>query len=61
MKNPAAVSLGILGGIARNKSLTPARRSEIAKIAVTAREEYRHKKADKKRRNGRKNKKRTHV
>ncbi len=58
MKNPAAVSLGTLGGIARNKSLTPSRRSEIAKIAVTAREEYRHKKADKKRRNGRKNKKR---
>lgn len=32
-KNPAAVSLGKLGGAARAKSLTPKKRSEIAKKA----------------------------
>ena len=37
-KNPAAVTLGTLGGIARAKKLSKKRRSEIAKIAVRARE-----------------------
>jgi hypothetical protein len=37
-KNPAAVSLGSLGGKARAKKLSKKRRREIAKIAVTARE-----------------------
>lgn len=37
-KNPAAVTLGSLGGKARKKKLSPERRSEIAKLAVTARE-----------------------
>jgi len=40
-KNPAAVALGKLGGLkggkARAKKLTPERRSEIAKIAASAR------------------------
>ncbi|MGB6874205.1 MAG: hypothetical protein WBE46_08795 [Dehalococcoidia bacterium] len=40
-KNPAAVALGKLGGLkggkARAEKLTPERRSEIAKIAASAR------------------------
>lgn len=40
-KNPAAVTLGRLGGLkggkARAKSLTAAQRAEIAKVAATAR------------------------
>ncbi len=36
-KNPAAVSLGKLGGKARAKSLSPARRAEIASKAAKAR------------------------
>jgi hypothetical protein len=40
-KDPAAVSLGRRGGLkggkARSKSLTPAERSEIAKLAASAR------------------------
>jgi hypothetical protein len=36
-KNPAAVSLGKLGGKARAKSLSPEERSEIAKTAAEAR------------------------
>lgn len=36
-KNPAAVSLGRLGGTARAAALSPARRSEIATKAVAAR------------------------
>ena len=36
-KNPHAVALGRSGGKARNGALTPARRSEIARLAVTAR------------------------
>jgi hypothetical protein len=37
-KNPAAVALGSLGGKARAKKLSKKRCSEIAKLAVTARE-----------------------
>ncbi len=37
IKNPAAVSLGQLGGRARAASLTAERRSEIARKAVQAR------------------------
>jgi hypothetical protein len=40
-KNAAAVSLGRKGGKARAKSLTPERRSEIALLAVQAREKKR--------------------
>jgi hypothetical protein len=40
-KNPAAVQLGSLGGKARAKKLSTKRRSEIAKIAVEARERKR--------------------
>lgn len=40
-KNPSAVSLGKLGGLARAKKLTPKRRKEIALLAVRARESYR--------------------
>lgn len=36
-KNPSAVALGKLGGAARSKALTPARRREIARQAVAAR------------------------
>ena len=36
-KNPNAVALGKLGGIARASSLTPAERSAIAKKAAAAR------------------------
>jgi hypothetical protein len=36
MKNPAAVSLGALGGRARARALTKERRLEIAKIASNA-------------------------
>ena len=35
-KNPAAVTLGRLGGIARAAALSPARREEIATIAGNA-------------------------
>jgi general stress protein YciG len=37
-KDPAAVALGRKGGKARAKSLSPERRSEIARKAVEARE-----------------------
>ena len=37
-KNPHAVALGKKGGTARAKKLSKNRRSEIAKLAVTARE-----------------------
>jgi hypothetical protein len=37
-KDPAAVKLGRKGGKARAKNLSPERRSEIATIAVQARE-----------------------
>jgi hypothetical protein len=40
-KNPAAVALGRLGGIARATKLSSKRRSEIAKRAVEARERKR--------------------
>ncbi len=36
-KNPAAVSLGKLGGKARAEKLSPARRAEIASKAAKAR------------------------
>jgi hypothetical protein len=36
-KNPAAVALGQLGGIARKTQLSKTRRSEIARKAVNAR------------------------
>lgn len=36
-KNPAAVALGSLGGIARAKALSPEERSEQATNAITAR------------------------
>ncbi len=36
-KNPAAVALGKLGGLARAKKLTKKRRQEIATAAVNAR------------------------
>ena len=42
-KNPAAVQLGSLGGKARAKKLSAQRRSEIAKLAVQARERKRQK------------------
>jgi hypothetical protein len=49
LKNPAAVTLGTLGGKkggpARAKSLTPERRSDIAKRAAKARWASRGKKA----------------
>lgn len=35
-KNPAAVALGRLGGLARAQALSPARREEIATIAGNA-------------------------
>jgi general stress protein YciG len=41
-KDPAAVALGKKGGKARAKALSPERRSEIAKKAVTAREAKRN-------------------
>ena len=48
-KNPAAVALGRLGGLkggkARAQKLTPERRSEIAKKAVTAREAKKRRRA----------------
>ncbi len=37
MKNPSAVSLGSLGGLARAAKLTPERRREIASKAANAR------------------------
>jgi hypothetical protein len=37
-KNPHAAMLGSLGGKARAKKLSKKRRSEIARLAVTARE-----------------------
>lgn len=37
-KNPAAVSLGRLGGKARAKALTQEQRSEIARVAGKARQ-----------------------
>ena len=37
MKNRSAVALGRKGGLARKAKLTPARRSEIARKAATAR------------------------
>ena len=40
-KNPAAVALGRRGGKARAKALSGKRRSEIAKLAVEARERKR--------------------
>ena len=40
-KNPAAVALGSLGGKARALKLSDKRKSEIAKLAVTARERNR--------------------
>jgi hypothetical protein len=43
-KDPAAVALGSKGGKARAKALSPKRRSEIAKKAVTAREAKRNSK-----------------
>jgi hypothetical protein len=43
-KDPAAVALGRKGGLARAKKLSAARRSEIAKQAVTAREAKRNSK-----------------
>ena len=36
-KNPAAVALGKRSAKARMKKLTPEKRSEVARIAVTAR------------------------
>jgi hypothetical protein len=36
-KNPAAVALGRLGGLKRNKQLTPEQRRELAKKAARAR------------------------
>ena len=36
-KNPAAVALGRMGGTARAKALSPARRTAIAKRAAAAR------------------------
>jgi hypothetical protein len=36
-KNPAAVALGALGGKARARQLSPARRREIARKAALAR------------------------
>jgi len=36
-KNPAAVALGKRGAKARMKKLTPEKRSEVARTAVTAR------------------------
>jgi len=40
-KNPAAVALGRLGGEARARRLSNKRKSEIAKLAVQARERKR--------------------
>jgi hypothetical protein len=36
-KNPAAVALGRLGGMARTKQMTARQRSELARHAVTVR------------------------
>jgi hypothetical protein len=40
-KNPAAMALGRLGGEARARRLSSKRKSEIAKLAVQARERKR--------------------